>query len=114
MCLDLPSLLAEPRPLPPGEIDLQRTELEPCTYSLFDLKRGKYLVTEWSLTRLVTQAKVKKWCARPQDYLVFHSPHDHCRRYYKDLCHVSGGVCVRACVRACVRVCVKWRICVFD
>ena len=102
MSLDLPSLLAEPRPLPPGEIDLQRTELEPCTYSLFDLKRGKYLVTEWSLTRLVTQAKVKKWCARPQDYLVFHSPHDHCRRYYKDLCHVSGVVRVCVCVCVCV------------
>ncbi|KAK7098165.1 uncharacterized protein [Littorina saxatilis] len=79
----------EVRPLPPGEIDLERTELEPCTYSLFDLKRGKYLITQWSLTRLVTQAKVKKWCARPQDYLVFHPPHDHCRRYYRDLCHVS-------------------------
>ncbi|XP_076451019.1 uncharacterized protein LOC143286940 [Babylonia areolata] len=79
----------KPRPLPPGEIDLQRTELEPCTYSLFDVKRGKYLVTQWSLTRLVTQAKVKKWCAKPQEYLVFHSPHAHCRRYYKDLCHVS-------------------------
>nr|KAG5699152.1 hypothetical protein BaRGS_014451 [Batillaria attramentaria] len=71
----------------PVEINLQRPEVEPCTFSLFDLKRGKYLASEWSLTRLVTQAKVKKWCARPSDYLVLHSPHAHCRRYYRDLCH---------------------------
>lgn len=73
----------------PGEINLQRPEVEPCTFSLFDLKHGKYVVTLWSLTRLVTQAKVKRWCERSNDYLVLISPHAHCRRYYKDLCHVS-------------------------
>lgn len=80
---------AGPKPLPPGEIDLQHAPLAPCSYSLFDLKHGKYVVADWSLPRLVTEAKVKKWCERPGDYIVLHSPHAHCGRYYKDLCHVS-------------------------
>ena len=76
-------------PAAPGDVERYESDLEPCRYSLFDVKRGKYLITDWTLAELVTQAKVKKWCSKPKEYMVFHSPYVHCQRYYRDLCHVS-------------------------
>ncbi|XP_076471726.1 uncharacterized protein LOC143301370 isoform X1 [Babylonia areolata] len=61
----------------------------PCAYSLYDVKRGKFVAAQWSLSQLVTQAKAKKWCSMPERFLVLHSPFQHCRRYFDDLCHVS-------------------------
>ncbi|ESO97971.1 hypothetical protein LOTGIDRAFT_228466 [Lottia gigantea] len=60
-----------------------------CLYSLYDLTRKKMVFTGWNISRVVNQGSLRRWCNKPELYIMSHTSLHSCKKSLKNLCKQS-------------------------